>query len=484
LANVRDPILVSRCATVIAAAALATPACGSGPRAGATALPARGAAAHWAYDVRASPGAHELSVTATFTGETDTELTVEEGGEPYVADVEVLRPRGSHLQERNRSWFLRDPCRPECVVRYRYRLLDAARAEDDVAIARLVGDAIEAPPSTWLLRPARAFHGTPFQFRVTTAEGDAFVSGVFPDPAAPGAYAGTTDDHYQLAYAAFGRLRVRELHGGRVQLAILPGPSTADDVIASWVESAAHTVESYYGVFPVRRLLVLARPTGGTAAGFGTTMGHSGAAIAIDVGARSSAADLENDWVLVHEMMHTALPDLDGPQHWLEEGLATYLEAIARRRAGIRTSQQVWAEWIGEMPNGLPQAGDRGLDGTPTWGRTYWGGALFCLLADIEIRRRTNNEHSLGDALRAILAAGGSIAQSWPIERVLELGDSATGVTVLREQYARMAHAPVPVDLAAIWKSLGVAERAGSIVFDDTAPLAAVRRGIVGESVQ
>jgi hypothetical protein len=67
---------------------------------------------------------------------------------------------------------------------------------------------------------------------------------------------------------------------------------------------------------------------------------------------------------------------------------------------------------------------------------------------------------------------------------VLELGDAATGVTVLREQYARMAHAPVPVDLAAIWKSLGVAERAGSIVFDDTAPLAAVRRGIVGESVQ
>jgi hypothetical protein len=421
-------------------------------------------------------------VTATFAGETDNELTVEEGGESYVADVEEVRADGSRrLEARGGSWFLPGPCRPECVVRYRYRLRDAAQASDDVAVARLVGDAIEAPPSTWLLRPARALHGTPFQFRVTMSEGDSFVSGVFPDPVAPGTFAGAADGHYQLAYAAFGRLRVRDLHGGRVQLAILPGPASADEAIASWVESSARAVEAFYGVFPVRRLLVLARPTGGTASGFGTTMGHSGAAIAIDVGAHSSAADLTDDWVLVHEMVHTALPDLEGPQHWLEEGLATYVEPLARRRAGTRTTDRIWAEWIEGMPNGLPEAGDRGLDATPTWGRTYWGGALFCLLADVEIRRRTNNARSIGDALRAILAAGGSIAESWSIDRVLDVADRATGVPVLREQYLRMAHAPAPVDLGALWKSLGVSKRDGAVVYDDAAPLAAVRRGITGE---
>ena len=41
------------------------------------------------------------------------------------------------------------------------------------------------------------------------------------------------------------------------------------------------------------------------------------------------------------------------------------------------------------MPKGLPQAGDQGLDNTGTWGREYWGGAMFCLLADIEIRKAT-----------------------------------------------------------------------------------------------
>jgi len=68
---------------------------------------------------------------------------------------------------------------------------------------------------------------------------------------------------------------------------------------------------------------------------------------------------------------------------------------------------------------GLPQAGDQGLDNTGTWGRKYWGGAMFCLLADIEIRKRTNNRRGLQDAMRGVLAAGGSHEQDWPIERIL-----------------------------------------------------------------
>jgi hypothetical protein len=437
---------------------------------------------YWSYEVVASGGVRELSVTASFTGDTDSELTVEDGAEPFVRDVETMGLTGvTRLEEKNRSWFLRGPCRPRCDVRYRYRLLDAARANENVAVAKAVDGAIEAPPSTWLLRPARAMPGTPFRFHVTTSPGDTFVSGVFPVKDARDTFQGKTDEHYQLAYAAFGPLRVRDVAGGRVELALLPGHSEADDTLAAWVESSARAVEEFYGVFPVQRLLVLAHPTGAKGVGFGTTMGHSGAAIAIDVGAAASPRELANDWILVHEMVHTALPDLEGPQHWLEEGLATYVEPLVRRRAGILTTAQVWTEWVDQMPHGLPAAGDRGLDATPTWGRTYWGGALFCLVADVEIRRRTANAHSLGDALRAVLAAGGSIAESWPIERVLSVGDAATGVPILSEQYARMAHAPVSVDLDGLWRSLGVHRQGESVVFDDAAPLAAVRRGITWE---
>ena len=129
------------------------------------------------------------------------------------------------------------------------------------------------------------------------------------------------------------------------------------------------------------------------------------------------------------------------------------------------------------MPNGLPRAGDRGLDRTHTWGRTYWGGALFCLLADLEIRRRTANRRGLQDALRATLESGNMETLS-EIRPLLAIGDRAVGVPVLSELYARQKDTPEAADLAALWARLGVAERAGVVEFDDAAPEAWLRRAL------
>ena len=61
------------------------------------------------------------------------------------------------------------------------------------------------------------------------------------------------------------------------------------------------------------------------------------------------------------------------------------------------------------MPQGLPERGDKGLNDTPSHDRRYWGGAMFCLVADVEIRRRTHNRFGLKHALRAVLEAGGTL---------------------------------------------------------------------------
>jgi hypothetical protein len=58
---------------------------------------------------------------------------------------------------------------------------------------------------------------------------------------------------------------------------------------------------------------------------------------------------------------------------------------------------------------------------------------------------------------------------------VLAAGDAATGLTVLRDLYEKWARAPVPVDLDATWKRLGVLGTPDNITFDDRAPLAAIR---------
>jgi hypothetical protein len=432
----------------------------------------------WTYEVSAGPGGEELAVEGSFPPGTLDELTVEEGGEPFLRNVEADTGAGfKALPARDLSWFL-PTCARGCRVRYKVALGAAGQANRRVTIARADGGAVEAPPSTWLLRPVRAPRGTPLRFHVTPAPGEAFVSGVFP-ASAKDTYEGKASATFQLPYSAFGRLRIHERLSGVVQIAVLPGRLRDEAAMLSWVETAAKAVASFYGRFPVPRLVVIVRPAEGDGIGFGTAIGSSGAAIAIDVGADATPTDFKDDWVLVHEMIHTALPDLEGPHHWLEEGLSTYVEPLARTRAGLYGETDLWKDWIKGMPNGLPQDGDRGLDVTHTWGRTYWGGALFCLLADVEIRSRTGGRRSLDDALRAVVTHGGSIAESWPIARVIEIGDAATGVPVLAELYAKMATSPAPVDLADMWKRLGVAgDGRGGIALDDAAPLASVRRAM------
>jgi hypothetical protein len=44
-----------------------------------------------------------------------------------------------------------------------------------------------------------------------------------------------------------------------------------------------------------------------------------------------------------------------------------------------------------------------------------------------------------------------------------------------------MKDQPLFVDLDALWKDLGVERRSGRVSFIDSAPLAAVRQGIIGQ---
>jgi hypothetical protein len=137
----------------------------------------------------------------------------------------------------------------------------------------------------------------------------------------------------------------------------------------------------------------------------------------------------------------------------------------------------MWRGMVDGLHNGLPEAGDRGIDHTRTWGRTYWGGALFFFLADLQIRRETKGAASLREALIAILRNVSSNAHRGDLAHAFEVGDRATGTHVLTTLHNAWASTPVMVDLESLFKSLGVRRGADArdIVFDDSAPEAALR---------
>jgi len=248
--------------------------------------------------------------------------------------------------------------------------------------------------------------------------------------------------------------------------------------LLDWVMQSARATTAYFGRFPVTHAQVRLLQSPGARVSNGVSFGEPGARCRITVGQHVTQADLDDDWVLTHEMIHFGFPSVEQRHHWIEEGIATYVEPIARAQVGRLTAERVWREMVDRMPQGLPAPGDQGLDNTHTWGRTYWGGAIFCLLADIEIRKQTGNAQGLQDALRAINRAGGTIEADWPLERVVEVGDKATHVNVLVELYNQMASKPVSVDLLDLWKQLGVVRADHGVTFDNRAVLASIRASI------
>ena len=448
----------------------------------ASALPAR-AASHppaLGYEVEAGPGAAVLKVEARIAPPLG-ELTVDDGLGRFVADPEAWDGHRWQPVEQRGDLLLLGTCRKPCRLRYGFRLQDAARTLRDRTRALDHEGAFLAPPSSWLARPVAAVGGR-YRLTVRTPPGTTFVTGLFPSQGAvPDTYEADVADLAESPYSGFGAFAISEVEvpGGTVEMAVAPGAlDLPGRALIAWVAASARAVAGYYGRFPVPRVLVMVLPGGRRPIGFGTTMGNGGASIMIWVGRSAGEQDLARDWVLTHEMVHLGIPNLPRAQRWLEEGLATYIEPLARARQRRLAEEEVWRGLLSGLPKGLPQPGDEGLNRTHTWGRTYWGGALFSFLADLEIRQRTGGRRALDDALRGIVQAGGSIAVRWPIERFLREGDRATGTTVLDELYQRHAEAAAGVDLAELWRRLGVSVTPEGVRFDDSAPMSAVRRGL------
>ena len=292
---------------------------------------------------------------------------------------------------------------------------------------------------------------------------------------------GQPDRGYEIATS-----RPIHIGGAEIQVDFAAGAMDLPiDTVLAHVQSAASAVTTYFGRFPVNRARILIIPVpdkSGILQGttWGDMSGFQGFT-RIRIGQHSTTADLAEDWTTTHELVHMGFPSLPRDQHWMEEGLATYVEPIARVETGELTAKKIWGDMVHDMHKGEPAAGDQGLDHTHTWGRTYWGGAMFCLVADVAIRRETGNRKGLRDALSAIVANGGTIDHDWDLPKALEIGDRATGTHVLTEMYAKWKDTPTPVDLDKLWSDLGIHSTANGIEFAADGPLSKVREAIASD---
>ena len=271
--------------------------------------------------------------------------------------------------------------------------------------------------------------------------------------------------------------------GGQIDVNFASGSFNAgSDAIRQWISDAARSVTGYFGRFPVPRAVIEVNLEAGRRGVFGgVTYGDIPARTKISVGEHTSAEELRKDWTMTHELTHMAFPNVPREHHWIEEGIATYVEPVARAQAGLLPVEKVWRDMVRDMPQGVPDQDGHGLDHTHSWANTYWGGALFCLRADVWFRERTNNRLGLQQALIGILKAGGNIQVEWPLVRALKTADDSVGVPVLMELYDRMKDAPVSTDLPGLWKRLGISATGQGVAFFPDAELSAIRAAITAK---
>lgn len=275
-----------------------------------------------------------------------------------------------------------------------------------------------------------------------------------------------------------GPVEPLKIGGGELHIVFVEGVSGLNrQRILHWIRRSALAVTTYFGRYPVRQHGILVFADTGSKISHGVTYGYRGAATQVVVGIDAGDAVFSTDWIMVHEMIHTALPNLPRRALWLQEGNATYVEPIARAEAGQLDPAEVWREAASGMPKGHASTAEGGMDGTSAWNRLYWGGATFWLLAEIRIYERTGGQKMLRDALRAINRASGGNHAFWLPEKMMQVADKAIGSDVLSTLYARFAYSAAAMNLDAAFERLGVlVHENGTISYDDRAPLAGLRK--------
>ena len=356
------------------------------------------------------------------------------------------------------------------------------------------GNGVLAILGSWLLEPQGYDRAPTIDIRMTTGPGLVFATGL---PKVGDAWRLSGAPVLTAGYTALGRLAYRELAvpaPGSLRPGQPPNQSRADAVLRvaildgvsesaradlfDWVERTAQAQSNYWQGFTAKQaLLGLVPVTHRHGVGYGRSVPGGGVTVMVEVGTDVDRRRLFDDWVLTHELIHTGMPFIRRGGTWFMEGAATYVEPIIRARAGWKTEEEVWREWVDNMPKGV-----RAFSGSMANARgqeNYWGGATFMLLADVGLRRATNGAKGLEDCLAGVLWSGLDGARRATIAEYAAACDGVTGTTVMSGLVERHFNSAEPVDLAALWKDLGISLVAGRIALDDSAPSARWRKLIV-----
>jgi hypothetical protein len=375
---------------------------------------------------------------------------------------------------------------PRACPRYRVDLENAYGKGGAWDGASRVGRDALVSPDLWLWPPEPRVPGAIHRARFELGELGVAVAWPRDDRAASFPYLIPESTFVWKSQAALGRMARRDiaLPGGNIDVALLGAGFDDDAAIVAWLRRSAEAVAELLGGFPEERALVLLVPRAPTGGSFGVAVRGGGSVATLFVPRDSRGARLDKDWTAVHELLHFSLPPIVSEDAWLFEGVATYLTALARARAGIIHEREAWWELLDGLARGrasgtglvLREESRRMHENRAFW-RVYWAGAAMALEIDVALRLEGG---ALTETVAALARSRPDPNRLWHASDVVTELDRLTKGHIPSRVVARHLDSADFPDTAELLHHLGVALDGQRVVFDDSAPGADIRRAIAG----
>ena len=296
----------------------------------------------------------------------------------------------------------------KCLV-YEVDLKQAARAEQ--RNISLHPDNIIVSPTVWMWRP-RLAGDDEIEVRFELPDGVQVSVPWRPDETADDYYHLVASPQSGLAMSAFGRFdkQLMQVADSTLRVDILQTEHATDTrAIIDWVQDTAHNIARAYGRFPNPDARIVVLPIGSgrgdAPVQFGRVVRDGGETIELMIDPARPMQAFYQNWTATHELSHLMLPYLQSEQRWVSEGFAQYYQNILLARAGRYTQRYAWQklfdgfergrESVPEMsPNDAASADERS-----SRMKVYWSGAALALLADVELRKRSDGKQTLDTVL-------------------------------------------------------------------------------------
>ncbi|MFM8979442.1 MAG: hypothetical protein ACKOSS_03135 [Planctomycetia bacterium] len=418
----------------------------------------------WTWEVTADEALTRLEVRLCFEGFAPRRLRLPRPA--ALPALEVLQGEGLCPLQVEGDALVPGACGPDGCLAYR---VDLSRLES-LRLASRHGRDLLTDPGAWLLAPARFTERERARCRLHLPAG--LHASVPWAPQPDGAWSIPDTGLLFPSRVAFVRTppRTRLLGGLPFTLAVLEGARVASDAgIDAWLGAAVECVsQPWGGRFPIPRAQVVVGPSGPSSdpVDFGHAYQSGGAAVVLDLASNARDGDLPLEWILVHELLHLAMPWIVGEDAWLGEGFVTYWQEVLRGRAGAFGAAGPWQALEEGFQRGLSQPSmrtlaedSRDMHARHLYYRVYWSGAALSLRMDVALQQETRGRTSLDDVLRLWSSAPFRARRGWRALDLLAETERVLGVRSLRATVAPALASERFPDPEDTYPSLGLVRR-------------------------